>query len=100
MKKLFFIFLFLILLPFYSFSQNNLIPNTEDCSSTRPKFDFTIDTAWVSKTGKKVDSRLTPLVGDFDGDGNVEIFAASGLAGGSNGHIYVFDGKQDGKKDI
>ena len=83
----------LLIVPLWNMTaQNNLIPNTQDCSSTRPAFAFSIREAWVSSTAKTIDTRHTPLVGDIDDDGNVEVFSDNGLAGGG-GVLYVFEGK-------
>ena len=86
-------FFILLAASFWSLSaQNNLIPSTQDCSGSRPPFAFTIQEAWTTSTTKKVDSRHTPLIGDIDGDGNVEVFADIGITGGGD-TLYVFEGK-------
>ncbi|MDR1054672.1 MAG: hypothetical protein LBL90_02345 [Prevotellaceae bacterium] len=94
MKKLF--FLISLIIPFLGLAQNNLIPDTENCSSAGAEFAFTIRNAWNSNTGKKLDARHVPIIGDIDGDGNVEVFAADGYAG-DGGNLFVFGGKT-GKK--
>jgi len=81
-----------LFIPFIAWSQNNVLSDTEDCSGTRPPFAFTIQSAWTSSTTKKVDTRYTPVAGDIDDDGNVEIITANGVAGGG-GILYVFEGK-------
>jgi uncharacterized repeat protein (TIGR01451 family) len=91
MKKATFI-LFILIAAMQATAQNNLIPNTADCAGTRPPFAFTIQKAWSSSTGLKVDSRYTPLAGDIDGDGNVEVFTANGIPG-NGGILYVFEGR-------
>ncbi|MDR2382553.1 MAG: hypothetical protein LBD76_01550 [Prevotellaceae bacterium] len=75
-------------------AQNNLIPNTQDCSATRPPFAFNIQKKWTTTTGNKIFTDCTPIAGDIDGDGKTEIFAA-GNSNGSAGYgniIYIFDG--------
>jgi len=73
-----------LLLPLGSIAQNNLIPNTQDCSGTRPPFAFQISQLW---SAPGVSNASTPLAGDIDGDGNVEVLVA-----GSAGNILFFDG--------
>lgn len=90
MKRLLLFCIFMISLSLSA--QNNLIPNTSDCSATRPPFAFDIQRAWISATGQRVDTRHTPIVGDIDGDGMVEIFASNGMPG-NGGVLYVFNGK-------
>ena len=82
----------LLLLPNGIKAQNNLMPDTLNCTSVSPAFAFSIQEAWISNTGLRIDTRHTPIVGDIDGDGNIEIFADNGIAG-SGGILYVFEGK-------
>ena len=77
-------FLFFVLLSWATMAQNNLVPNTKDCSGTRPTFAFTPSILWTSSG---VSNHCTPLCGDLDGDGKVEI-----LVNGSSSNILVFDG--------
>ncbi|MFV0346233.1 MAG: hypothetical protein ACK5IQ_08320, partial [Bacteroidales bacterium] len=84
--------LWIIIIPILSNAQNNLIPDTSDCGGTRPAFAFDIQPAWNSSTNENVDSRYTPIVGDIDGDGSVEVLTANGMPGGG-GILYVFNGK-------
>ncbi|MDR2147405.1 MAG: DUF11 domain-containing protein, partial [Tannerella sp.] len=86
--------LLLSLLPIGITAQNNLISALQ-CSSTRPAFAFTIQEAWTSSTNTNIDTRYTPLAGDIDGDGNVEVFAANGWGdtSGVASILYVFEGK-------
>jgi uncharacterized repeat protein (TIGR02543 family) len=83
---------FFLFTPLTLKAQNNLISDAENCSSTRPPFAFTIQEAWRSSTGKKVDTRYTPIVGDIDDDGNTEILIAGGWAG-QDSLLYVFEGE-------
>ena len=77
------------LFPFLSImAQNNLIPSTQDCSGSRPPFAFNIQQRWSTTTGNKVWTCTTPLAGDIDGDGRVEIFALT-----SDNCITVFEGE-------
>ena len=79
------IILFLCLLaPLHIEAQNNIIPNTYDCVGTRPPFSFVPSVMW-SRPG--VSNFATPLAGDIDGDGRIEI-----LVTGTSGNILVFDG--------
>ncbi|MDR0659513.1 MAG: FG-GAP-like repeat-containing protein [Prevotellaceae bacterium] len=89
MNKSLLLFLFIIVPTFLS-GQNNLIPNTADCSSVGQPFQFDIKEAWISQTGNDISTCATPLAGDIDGDGVVEIFA---LAVSSQDKLYVLDGR-------
>ena len=81
----------ILLCPLFIFGQNNLIPDTLDCSSKRPPFSFEISQKW-SKAG--VSNHCTPLSGDLDGDGKTEIVVMS-----SNGQtILIFDGNTGASK--
>ena len=83
LKKQIVLFVFL-LIQLSVVAQNNIIPSTKDCSGTRPPFSFVPSVLW-SKPG--VSNFSTPLAGDIDGDGRVEILVA-----GVSGNILVFDG--------
>ncbi|MDR1719301.1 MAG: DUF11 domain-containing protein, partial [Dysgonamonadaceae bacterium] len=66
-----------------------MIPGTQDCSSTRPAFSFSIQRAWMSATSNNIHNEGTPLAGDIDGDGKVEIVAMS-----ADGYkVYIFEGE-------
>ncbi|MDR2126025.1 MAG: DUF11 domain-containing protein, partial [Prevotellaceae bacterium] len=71
------------------YAQNNLIPNAEDCSGTRPPFAFNIRTAWTSSTNNAISTCSTPLAGDLDGDGITEIVAF----GDDKTKLYILDGR-------
>ncbi|MDR1814524.1 MAG: DUF11 domain-containing protein, partial [Tannerella sp.] len=73
-------------------AQNNLIPETENCSSTRPAFAFNIMKKWSSSTGNRIFTDCTPIVGDIDGDGLAEVLACGGY-GLAADTIYVFEGE-------
>ncbi|GBU08856.1 hypothetical protein AwDysgo_21870 [Bacteroidales bacterium] len=69
------------------FAQNNLIPNTNDCSASRPPFAFDIQKKWTTATNNSIFTCTTPLAGDIDGDGKTEVFALT-----SNNEIVIFEG--------
>ena len=90
MKNIYFKLLFCLgylLVHVSTTGQNNLIPNTSDCSSAGSAFAFDIQRAWITSTGNSVFTDCTPLAGDIDGDGKTEIFAVGG------NFVYVFEGE-------
>jgi conserved repeat domain/Listeria/Bacterioides repeat len=89
MKKIVAFFI-LIIFPVLLKGQNNLIPNTADCSGRSLPFDFNIAEAWISNTGNDISTCSTPLAGDIDGDGIVEIFA---LSVSNMNLLYILDGR-------
>lgn len=70
------------------YAQNNLVPNTQDCSSVGQAFQFDIALAWRSGTAYPVCPHTTTIVGDIDGDGKTEVLALST----NKNKIYVFEG--------
>ena len=85
LKKIFFSVIILFC-PFFIFGQNNLIPDTLDCSSRRPDFSFEISQKWTIPSN--ISNLCTPLSGDLDGDGKTEVLVMD--KGGQN--ILIFDG--------
>jgi len=73
----------LFLLPIVLSAQNNLIPDL-DCSAPRSPFVFDISQLW---SAQNISNYSTPLCGDIDGDGKVEVIVM-----GSAGNILAFEG--------
>jgi uncharacterized repeat protein (TIGR01451 family) len=74
-------------------AQNNLLPGTLDCASTRPAFSFDIAPAWTSARNLGHNC-TTPLVGDIDGDGITEVLALNY----NKSEISVMDGPTGASK--
>ncbi|MDR2389410.1 MAG: VCBS repeat-containing protein, partial [Tannerellaceae bacterium] len=93
LNKIILISSFLFFFAFPGMAQINLIPNTEDCSSTRAPFAFSITRKWVSSTNNDINCNTSPLSADIDNDGNVEVFVLGRNTQGPDSYcIHIFDG--------
>ncbi len=78
--------------------QNSFVNNSASCQYSPGTATFGMQTQWqTAKANYGIFSTLTPIAGDWDNDGIVEIFAYkhNGLTGSSAGPsnvIYVIDG--------
>ena len=86
MSKKIFLSIIILLCPIAIFGQNNLIPDTLDCSAQRPPFSFEISQKWAVPSG--ISNLCTPLAGDIDGDGKTEILVMNN----TGTTILIYDG--------